>query len=275
MSKPVYRRLSGLIVGGLIGLGFALVAALINPILMPDIKFYIPPFGIFGNALLGLGAGMILGLLSAWTNPSVPGPIFAGMVGAALMLLSGFISGRTPLFLVPASVVTALFLLLPFSAMLLPLTALIRVAVNQFTDYRDKSILLPRRWVMTVLLLAAAVGGGLLFRLSPEAQIMLRRAQSMIDAGLQVTNVEALPAPLIGPEMRDFIGSAGQSYQLEWQNKNLNLYAIPRPALPEYEMAVVIAHFDNGWSLVCLYPNTELNPRCKGFDELPQPQASY
>ena len=271
MSKPTYRRLAGLIIGGLIGLAFALVSTLINPILMPDLPLYMPPFGAFGNAFLGLSIGMLLGVLSAWTNPSVPGPLYAAVSGAVILLLAGFISGQTPLFLVPASLITSLFLMLPFGAMMVPITALFRVAINQLTDYRDKSIFLPRRWLSIVLILAVAVGGGYLFRLNPEAQIMLRRADDMIQAGLSAASNEALPEPLRGPEMRDFISRSSPDYELQWQNKNLNLYAIPRPALPEHEMAVVIARFDTGWNLVCLYPNTELNPRCRGFDELPHP----
>lgn len=269
MTKATYRRLAGLIVGGAIGLVFALVATLINTILIPDIPFYMPPFGPVGNAFAGLTVGMFLGVISAWTTPSVPGPLLAAAAGAVLFLTAGLISGRTPMFLVPASLVTSVFLMFPFGAMLVPLTSLLRVAVNQLTDYRDKPIFIPRRWIWSALLLIAAFGGGMLFRLSPEAEIMLSRAKSMIDTGLQASASEALPDPLRGPEMQDFLASASQSYKLEWRNKSLNLYAIPRPGLPEYEMAVVIARFDNGWNLVCLFPNTELAPRCKGFDQLP------
>ncbi len=275
MSKATYRRLAGLVVGGLIGLFFALVATMINSILMPDIPFYMPPFGPIGNAAAGLTAGMLLGLVSAWTDASVPGPIYAAALGALLLLISGLIFGQTPLFLVTAGLVTSLFLMLPFGAMVLPLTALVRVAVNQLTDYRDHTILLPRRWLMIALLLACAIGGGMLFRLKSDAQIMLQRANSMITAGLQAQGNDALPAPLRAPNVQDFNAHATQKYQLEWQNHNLNLYAIPRPATPEYKMAVVIARFDNGWNLVCLYPDTQRDPGCRGFDKLPRPESEY
>ncbi len=104
---------------------------------------------------------------------------------------------------------------------------------------------------------------------------MMRQAQSLIQTGLQAASVDALPEALRGPQMTDFLGQASPNYELEWQNKNLILYGIPRPAMPEFDMAVVITHFDNGWVLVCLYPNTELDPRCRGFDQMPRPASPY
>lgn len=275
MTKTTYRRLNGCIVGGLIGLILTLTSMLVRVIPLSNLPLYLPPLGLVVNSLLGMAAGMLLGLVSAWTDSSEPGPIIAAGVGAIAFLLIAFISGQTPLFMVPATLVTTIFLMLPFGAMLLPLTALIRVAVNRWADYRRNSIFQPRRWVWTFLLLAAAFGAGNLFRLSPEAQIMLRREQTLIQAGLQSSSADALPQSLRGPEMADFLGHASPNYELEWQNKNLSLYGIPRPAMPEYEMGVVIAHFDNGWVLVCLYPNTELDPRCRGFDQMPRPTSPY
>ena len=265
----------GCLVGGLVGLCFVLTSMLVRTLVLPDVPLYYSPLGFAGNTLLGLAAGVLLGLVSAWTDPSPPGPIIAAASGAVVFLVVGFITGMTPLFMVPATLVTTIFLMLPFGAMLLPLTAALRVAVNQWTDYRKYSSLQPRRWFMTVLLIALAFGAGNLSRYNPTARIMLQRTQATIQAGLRSTSADTLPASLRGPEMVDFIGSASANFQLEWTNQNLIIYQIPRPPMSEADMGVVIAHFDNGWVLACLYPNTELDARCRGFDEIPRPANPY
>ena len=269
MTKQAYRRLAGLILGAVIGLIFGGISQGVNPALMPGVPLYQPPFGLIGNAALMIGLGGLLGLFSAWTEPSVPGILLSGAAAAAVLLITNLFTDQLPALMAAANTIVALFLLLPFAAMAAVGTGLVRTAVNNLTDYRNLSILHPRRWWLVVLILIAAAGLGYATVLPPSARTVLLRTQDMLQQGLAVTTPAELPAPLQGKGMDDFLAHASPGYTLDWENKNLTRFAIPRPSGPEYLMSVAVVRFDNGWNMACLYPDAEAEPRCHSFDELP------
>jgi len=269
MTKQAYRRLAGLILGAVIGLIFGAVSQGVNPALMPGVPLYQPPFGMIGNTALMTLLGGLLGLLSAWTEPSIPGILLSGAAAAAMLLISNTFTSQLPALMAAANMMVAVFLLLPFSAMAAVGTGLVRTAVNNLTDYRNLSLLHPRRWWLAVLILIAAGGLGYAMLLSPSARTVLVRTQDMLQQGLAAENAADLPSPLRGNGMDDFLTHAAPGYTLDWENKNLTRYAIPRPGGPEYLMSVAVVRFDNGWNMACLYPNVEAEPRCHSFDELP------
>ena len=269
MIKQTYRRWAGLILGALIGLAFGSVSQAVNLLFLPGIPLYQPPFGPVGNLLLALLIGALLGLICTWVEPSVPGILWAAGVAAALLVFAALFGSGTPLLTLPTSTIAIIFLWVPFTGMLFPLMALFRIAINRLTDTRNENLLLPSRWWLPLLLVlgAGAVGWTLVY--SVPARTLMTRNQQLLTQGLAAASVDELPAPLRGKEMDDFLARASSNYQLAWENKNLTVYAIPRPAGPEYEISVVITRFDNGWNVVCLYPNVQSEPRCRSFDELP------
>jgi len=269
VTKQTYRRRTALILGAVIGLVFGGIAQGINPILLPGVPLYQPPFGSIGNILLAVGVGALLGLLSAWMDPSVPGVLLAAAVGAVLMLVAAFFTGSTPLMEVPISTIGFIFLFVPFTGMLIPVMGVVRTTINKLTDTRLEKQSIPERWWLPLLVIAAggAIGWSLVY--SVPARTVLNHNHQMLQQGLTAGSMAQMPAPLLGPEMDDFSSQASQKYTLAWDNKRINAYAIPRSAGPEYLMSVVIARFDNGWNVVCLYTNTETEPRCRSLDELP------
>lgn len=269
VSRQLYRRLAGLAVGGLIGLVYGLVGQYINHFYLPGLPLYQPPFGAAGNVLMAVGLGAFLGLLCAWSEASVPGTLLAAASGALLMLLAAFIFEEVQLLFPVSRLVIVFALLLPISGALVPLMALVRVAVNRQADYRTRPVYLPVRWWLPLLLVLLAVGAGCLNRYSQPAQVVLRRMDAMLIEAQAAASPADLPVPLQAADVGDFLTHAGQAYQLAWEDRDLVRYGIPRPLLPEWEMAVVIARYDNGWNLVCLYPNPQLEPRCRGFTQLP------
>jgi len=269
VAKQTYRRWTGLILGALIALAFGGVSQVANPLLLPGIPLYQPPFGPIGNSLLALLMGALLGLLCAWVEPSIPGILMSAGTGATLALLVAMNIGRTPLFMLPATAIGIVFLWLPFTGMLFPVMALVRAMINKLTDSRNERLtLLERGWLPLLLVVAAGALGWTLVLTVPARTVMARN-QQMMTAGLAAASTDELPAPLRGKDVADFRSNASQNYQLAWENKNLTVYAIPRPAGSEHEISVVIARFDNGWNVVCLYPNSQSEPRCRSFDELP------
>ena len=267
--KQTYRRWSGLILGALIGLAFGSISQGVNPLLLSGIPLYQPPFGPIGNSLLALLMGALLGLLCAWVEPSIPGILLSSGVGAALALIVAMNIGRTPLFMLPATAIGVVFLWLPFTGMLFPVMALFRTTINKLMDSRNERLTLPSRGWLPLLLVVAAGALGWTLVLTAPARTIVARNQQLLTEGLAAASTDELPAPLRGKDVDDFRSHASRNYQLAWENKNLTVYAIPRPAGPEHEISVVIARFDNGWNVVCLYPNLQTEPRCRSFDELP------
>jgi hypothetical protein len=269
VTKQTYRRRAGIILGALTGLIFGLISQGVNPFLLPGIPLYQPPFGMIGNMLLAIGVGLLLVLLSAWMDASVPGVLLSAAVGALLMLVAAFITGRTPLGMLPVTTIGLIFLWIPFTGMLIPVMGVIRTAINNLTDSRSSSEhAAARLWLPLVVVVAFGVLGATNVY-SPAARAIITHNHKMLQQGLVASSMAAMPQPLLGPEMEDFSAHASQNYRLTWDDKNLNLYAIPRVGGPEYLMSVVIARFDNGWNVVCLYPNAESQPRCRSLDELP------
>lgn len=269
MTKQTYRRRAGIILGAILGLVFGVLSQGVNHILLPGIALYQPPFGPIGNILLAVGVGASLGLLCAWMESSVPSVLYAAAVGAILMLAAAFFTGSTPLMAVPVSTIGFIFLFVPFTGMLIPVVGLVRTTINKLTDSRLEKQPLAARWWLALLVIAAtgAIGWSLIY--STSARTVLTHNHQMLQQGLTASSMAMMPPPLTGPEMEDFSSHASQKYTLAWDDKRINAYAIPRTAAPEYLMSVVIARFDNGWNVVCLYPTADSQPRCRSFDKLP------
>lgn len=258
-----------MILGAVVGLIFGSVSQGVNPLLLPGIPLYQPPLGMAGNIALLTVLGAVLGLICAWTDSSIPGVLLSAALAAGLLLIANTFTNQLSSMMAAANAIASLLLWLPFTAIAAAGTGLMRIAVNNLTDYRSESVLQPRRWGMLVIVLAAAAGLGYTLVLSPPAQTVLIRTHEMLQQGLTAENAADLPAPLTGSGMDDFKGSASPGYTLKWEDKNLIRYAIPRSAGPEYLMSVVEVRFDNGWNLACLYPSSEGEPRCHSFARLP------
>ena len=56
------------------------------------------------------------------------------------------------------------------------------------------------------------------------------------------------------------------TYKLSWERQRIERFRILRPGKNLDNHSVVMARFESGWNLVCLY----IAPMCKGFAELPQ-----
>jgi hypothetical protein len=96
---------------------------------------------------------------------------------------------------------------------------------------------------------------------------------ALLRAGLQAASPEALPVPLQAPDVPNFLGLSSPTYQLAWESRSLERFAIPRPNRPDYEMSVVVAHFDNGRMLACLYAGADLEAECRPYPPLGAQEA--
>ena len=87
----------------------------------------------------------------------------------------------------------------------------------------------------------------------------------LLRAGLTAQRADALPALLRTEDVGDFLAQAQGSYTLEWTQKNLNRFRIPRPGRNFDDHAVVLARFANGWQIACLFVAPTELPECKSY----------
>jgi hypothetical protein len=270
MSIHNYRRLTGLLFGAGLGLMFGLTSQLINRILLPGIPLYQPPLGPLGNILASLLAGALLGGICAWPESSINGTFIASAVSAAIILLGNFAlaePGRSPL---GTRIMASIVLLLPFWALLVPLIAALRWAVNKLVDAHADHLPLRARVIVPAVLLLIVGLVGALPTYRGEARTLLAQTHALLREGQAAANVEALPAPLRVLAIGSFLEAGRVPYALSWQQQGIEKYRIARPIENFDNHSAVVARFKNDWNLVCLYITPERPPLCQAFEELPK-----
>jgi hypothetical protein len=262
-----YRRIAGVAIGAGLGLVFGLVSQSINSIVMPGLPFYQPPFGPVVNAVLCFLGGTLLGLVSAWPHESAPGIVTAGVAGALCIGGLTLATARLDWNSGPGVIVTTLILLLPLSALVVPIVWSLRWAANKQEDsylagyFTWSRVLAPLILVMVTGGLAATV------LYPPEARPVLARMNAMVRAGLAASDPQALPRPLQSQAMDGFLDHATGAYTLEWTQQLDRYGMIVYSTASPRDQSGVIAHFENGWTFACLFATSEVEPVCKHLQQ--------
>jgi hypothetical protein len=207
----------------------------------------------------------MIGAATAWPDNSVKG-VFIGSVAGAL-ILSGVTMAQAsnPNSELPALGAVLLFIFAPITAMIAMVISLFRWALNQHLVAIRSHQTLALRLGIPPLLILLSVGLGWTHQYPPQARQVLERTQAMITAGLSAGPGEELPRPLQAREVGNFVTEAPGPYTLQWEQDKTNRYQIPRPGNTDGLEALVIARFESGWMLVCLYPRPDWEARCKAF----------
>lgn len=261
-----YRRWTGLVLGGLLGLTYGIVAQFINRVAMPAVPLYQPPYGAVGNsALYALGGG-ILGMICAWPLGSVQGTFLASAVSAAIIVIGSFIEAGLSETVLAAVAVTGIFLALPFWGMLVPILGALRWGVNGLEEaHRDRLPWSARLLKPALLIVGVGLVGALnLYR--SDARILLIKTNALLQ---QAQAGEELPGPLRDMADNGFQARGAGQFQLSWEHRDIERYRIARPGRNLDDHSVVVARFADGWNLVCLYVALDEPPLCRGFDQLP------
>ncbi|HPH96285.1 MAG TPA: hypothetical protein PKW33_07395 [Anaerolineaceae bacterium] len=259
------RRIGGLVLGAALAIIFGLLSGLINPLHLPGVPFYQPPFGVWGNLVLWLAMGLLVGLASTWSESGGKGLALGCLTGVLVVsLYQLWVMLQTP-YLISTKIVAIIAIALPLAGALLPLILLFRSAIDRLYEDRDRPFWWPAKIWKIVVMLAAAVVIGLAFQYSPAALRMVQRMDDMLKTAQQATSAEALPAPLRGARVVDFMQHGMGAYELSWDRDEYNRYAIPRLSGHESTQAVVVVNFKNGWVLACLFPDPEGTPECRSF----------
>ncbi len=261
-----YRRIAGTLIGALLGLVYGLTSQTINSIAYPGIPFYQPPFGPAANTALVVLGGALLGLVSAWPSEGLAGIVIASAVSALVagsyMLATARLTSATS----SGAVISVIFLLIPLCGAIVPAVWSLRWAANKQEDaYLARSFTWSR--VLAPLILAIIAGGLAYTRLyPPEARPVLVRMNAMMQEGLAASDEAALPKPLQSEAVNGFLDQAAGAFTLEWTYQ-IDRYGIPFSVSNQKEQSVAVAHFENGWTIACLFATPQAEPECAEFEE--------
>lgn len=260
-TLQVRRRALGVLLGAGLGLSYGLVAQLVNRVALPGVPLNQPPLGWLGNIVLYSLAGAGLGFISTQPASAALGILF-GSLAAAMAVFVSTLLRLGSIINAGSAFITSIVFSVPIAWLIVPLVALLRwVTDRQVETERDQAPLLTRLRMPLALVLIMAILAA--FELLPaNARVQLKHTHTLMQAGLQASTANNLPAPLRGPLVTRFPPNAGQDYTLEWTTYDLDRFIELRPSSNYDQHAAVIARFAGGYSLVCLYPTPRSEPAC-------------
>ncbi len=266
-ARPAFhgnRRLAGVLLGAVFGFALGFVSQFVNRIYLPQVPFYQPPLGAIGNSLACTAIGALIGAVAAWPAGAVTGVVLSSAAAAATIVLLSLLGVRLS-FNLPGYTTIALFLWLPLTGMIAPLTAILRwQASRQAEALYDREPLGRRvKGPLLISLLVALLG--LTSMLRWDGRAVMGEADQLIRAGQAASTSEVLPVPLRSEDVDDFLAHGTGGYTLEYVTSNLNDWRIPRPTENFDYHAIVVARFDNGWMMACLYPEPGRQPECRSY----------
>lgn len=266
MASSAYRRWTGLLLGIGLGLAYGLVSQTINVVILPGVPLYQPPLGPVLNTTLIVSVVTLLSLLTAWPTSHINGIVSGSVAGALLIQAANMPSGYSEPNAAPATVLVRILLVLPLTAMLaLPIGTLRWVIHKQDVGRRDGARVRARIGIPLALIgLMAALG---LISLYPsDGRQVISRMHDLIQAGLKTQDASGLPPALQPRNVEAFVENAQGGYTLQWEKNNLNRFMIPRPTLKdEWTQSVVVARFESGWAVACLFVTADAEPICRRY----------
>lgn len=254
-----YRRLMGIGLGALLGLVYFLISQGINLIFLPDVPLFLPPLGFWGNVALGALWGGLLGLICAWPYSTAIGVTLASLASITVTVARGLAGiderlGRLA--------IIAVVLGIPAALLMAPAMAALRWAINGLVDLRRHPTARDQRWRGPLILLAlvAVIAAFSLF--NAKARALLVRMDDTLQAGLAAESFDALPVELQALRSGDYLTDASGGYTLQWTETDLDRFIDLRPSSNYSAHSAILVRFDNGNSLICLYPDVGIRPNC-------------
>lgn len=254
-----YRRLVGAGLGAGLGLVYFLVSQGINTVFLPDIPLFQPPLGFWGNIALGALWGAVLGLICAWPYSTAIGVTAASLASITVTIVRGLSGIDESL---GRLVIIALVLGVPAAFLMVPAMMALRWAINGIVDLRNHPTSSRQRWRGPLILLALVAVVAAFSLHNAKARSLLARADDTVQAGLAAGSADQLPEELRALRGGAFLASASDVYTLEWTEADLDRFIDLRPASNYNDHSAVLVRFDNGQSLVCLYPGIDTRPNC-------------
>lgn len=270
MLYPNHRKWFGVIFLTASGFAYGLLSQTINHLFMPGIPLYQPPFGALGNIILAGLVGASLGYLIASSESGSVGVSWGSLLGGLFIVIATLLTGNVEGEILWQKISAVVIIFLPTAAVLAPLLILFRWMIGREEEsYRNAAKGYPysrfRRYALPIAVVLAAGALGSLSLYNDLGRAVTPRMQKLIQQGQKAANTEALPLPLRPPGVTHFLEQKGVRYTLQWDKDDQNQFAIPRPAGSTFDQSTVIARFDTGYLLACMFPDKTSQPACKDF----------
>ena len=266
MTHHAYRRLIGALLGAGLGLTYGLVSQTINTFALPGISFYQPPFGLWYNVAMYTAGAALLGLAAAWPADGVVGTLLGSAIVAVVFVAVVLLTIKLDSERAQGTVMAVAFLFLPAFGFLAPFVAVLRWAASKQEEAQIGGDPLWKRLRLPIVLLILVGVIGATWLYPPQGRAVISRMNTLMQAGQRAANMSSLPNALQPDDINGFVERATASYTLEWQDTNLNRYAIPRPMSDPQKQSVAIARFENGWTVACLFANVDAEPECRDYE---------
>lgn len=260
-----YRRMAGLVFGALVGLVFGLVSQLGDPLALPGVPLFRPPFGLPGNIVMYTFGAAFLGVLVAWPMSGIKGTFLVAAGSAAAIIVASLLAARDLSGKWLVQTIAGIALALPFWGMLVPILGVLRWVIDRQEEaQRDRRPLWSRVPGALALLLAVGLVG--LTTLYPaRGRDLLRQMHATLVAAQTTGDIPPALAPV-----EQFAAHLDGTFRLSWEGQSIERFRIPRPGRNFNMHSAVIARYTAGWNLVCVYITAEEPPLCRGFDVLPR-----
>jgi hypothetical protein len=265
LPEFAHRRLFGLFFGGLVGFTYSLATQGINHLMIPGVPLYHPPLGFWGNLLAATGFCSILGVLTAWPRQTYWGVLWSSLLGALVLITISLMNeNQGQDWWVQFGSLVLLFM--PVTGACAILTLLFRWVVNREMDARwDGARWSRKRITVPAIMLLLTAFTGFFFLYPPAGRTVTVRMNEMILEGQKAISQDAIPAPFRSKEVTRFAEMSHSGYELEWDSDPNNRYRVARRLTDPYNPTTVVARFDNGWMLVCVFSNEVEAPSCRDF----------
>jgi hypothetical protein len=145
---------------------------------------------------------------------------------------------------------------------MVPAMMALRWAINGLVDLRSHPTSSRERWRGPLILLALVAVVAAFSLYNAKARTLLTRADDALQAGLAAGSADELPEELKALRSGNFLSNASAGYTLEWTETDLDRFIDLRPSSNYSDHSAVLVRFDNGLSMVCLYPGVDVRPNC-------------
>jgi len=259
MDYNSHRRRTGLVLGLILGTGYALTSNLINRLALPGIPLYTPPPGEIGLILITTLMFGALGLVAAWPDETLPGVLISGLAGSFISSIWIFSTETNK----TATLAVLVLVFLPRMFFYLPFGALVRWLIAKMDQPSVQQIAPVRRLIPTMLAFALMVFLGTFARYPQETRTALVRMNELLKASLQINTRADLPKPLQSVE--GFVQNAEGAYSF-LIGPDPDVLPVQRPVVEYGELEpFIIIKFENGFRFGCVFSPPYVNPACSDF----------
>ena len=244
------------------GLSYSLVAQNANYLSLPGIPLYQPPPGRTATILLTILIGGLMGLIAAWPEDALPGILLSAVTGIVVTSLYNIYLTEQGTLQIAGALIVFLLTFLPRAVLFLPLAALTRWVIGEWSrTLQDINFSVTRLVLSFVLVVLMAGAAGALSLYPRQGRQVLEKMNALVQAGLQSPDSESLPEEL--KPVDGFVQRASGSYILQLST-NPDQLPITRPAIAynKTEYAVLVK-FENGFRFGCVFSPPNLDAYCR------------